>query len=175
MTPAAAPFRLLAQNNAWANATLHRAVGTLPAGGFAAPAPGFFGSLKATLNHIWQVDLYYLDALESGGLGRSVYDQPELDDPTELARAQADVDARFIRFCFNLTAEALTETRQTARPEGMVQERVDALILHLAQHQVHHRGQAHVQLQTLGVAPPQLDEFFLDYDRAPTAQAYFDS
>jgi uncharacterized damage-inducible protein DinB len=175
MSAATAPFRLLAQNNAWANATLHRAVGALPTGAFAAPAPGFFGSLKATLNHIWLVDLYYVDALESGGRGRSVYDQPELDDPAELARAQADVDARFIRVCSGLTADALSETRQTARPEGMVQERVDALILHLAQHQVHHRGQAHVQLQTLGVAPPQLDEFFLDYDRAPTAQAYFDS
>ncbi|MAY89286.1 MAG: nuclease [Pseudooceanicola sp.] len=174
MSAATAPFRLLAQNNAWANATLHRAVGTLPTGGFAAPAPGFFGSLKATLNHIWLVDLYYLDALESGGRGRAVFDQPELDDPAELARAQADVDARFIRYCSGLTAETLTEPRQTDRPEGTVQERVDALILHLAQHQVHHRGQAHVQLQTLGVAPPQLDDFFLTYGRVPSAQAYFD-
>jgi uncharacterized damage-inducible protein DinB len=47
------------------------------------------------------------------------------------------------------------------------------LLLHLFQHQVHHRGQAHVQLQAAGIAPPQLDEFFLDDDRAATARLYW--
>ncbi|MEO0830782.1 MAG: DinB family protein, partial [Pseudomonadota bacterium] len=41
------------------------------------------------------------------------------------------------------------------------------------QHQIHHRGQAHVQLSDVGLAPPQLDEFFLEFDRAPIAQEYF--
>jgi uncharacterized damage-inducible protein DinB len=31
-------------------------------------------------------------------------------------------------------------------------------------HQIHHRGQAHAMLAGTSVAPPQLDEFFLDYD-----------
>jgi hypothetical protein len=34
---------------------------------------------------------------------------------------------------------------------------------------VHHRGQAHVQLQHAGIDPPQLDDFFLEYGRVPTA------
>lgn len=168
-----APYRMLALNNAWANATFYAAVRSLPEGAFDAPAPGFFGSLKKTMNHIWQVDLYYVDALEAGGRGRSVYDLPEIDDPAELARAQAEVDQRFASFCATLTEPMLAERRTTVRAHGTVTERVDALILHLAQHQIHHRGQAHVQLQSLGVAPPQLDEFFLEDDRAPTAEAYF--
>nr|WP_314583703.1 DinB family protein [uncultured Pseudomonas sp.] len=31
-------------------------------------------------------------------------------------------------------------------------------------HQLHHRGQAHALLLASGVAPPQLDEFFLAQD-----------
>jgi uncharacterized damage-inducible protein DinB len=34
------------------------------------------------------------------------------------------------------------------------------LLLHLFQHQVHHRGQAHAMLSATTVPPPQLDEFF---------------
>ncbi|WP_428927803.1 DinB family protein [Marinibacterium sp. SX1] len=167
------PFRLMALNNAWANATLYAALTDLPDGGFTAHAPGFFGSLKETLNHIWQVDLYYIDALEEGGRGRSVYDLAEISDPAALAAAQAEADMRLARFCDALTPGMLAATRRTERRGAVVAERVDALLLHLAQHQVHHRGQAHVQLQYQGVAPPQLDEFYLEYDRAPTARAYF--
>ena len=49
--------------------------------------------------------------------------------------------------------------------------RSDALLPHLFQHQIHHRGQAHAMLAGTGVAPPQLDEFFLDWDRHPTVAA----
>ncbi|MBT9384770.1 DinB family protein [Pseudooceanicola sp. CBS1P-1] len=168
------PFRQMARNNAWANATLHGALSGMDAAAFAAPRAGFFGSLKETLNHIHQVDLYYIDALEEGGRGRSVYDAPEIALPGPLALAQAEADARLIRFCDALRPADLEAPRLTRRPERDVQESVGALLLHLFQHQVHHRGQAHVQLHQAGIAPPQLDEFFLDDDRAPSARAYFD-
>lgn len=168
-----AAYRRMALNNAWANATLYASVTTLDADAFAAPRPGFFGSLKETLNHIYLVDLYYVDALEQGGAGRSVYDRAEIVEPAALGAAQAEVDLRLARFCTHLEIEDLGEMRATDRPEGTVSERVDALLLHLFQHQIHHRGQAHVQLSAAGVAPPQLDEFYLEYDRAPSAQAYF--
>ena len=53
--------------------------------------------------------------------------------------------------------------------KGMIPERVSYLLAHLFQHQIHHRGQAHAMLSGAGVSPPQLDEFFLDYDRDPAA------
>ncbi len=168
-----APYLKMALNNAWANATLYAAVQSLPEGAFSAPAPGFFDSLQRTLNHIYEVDLYYLDALEAGGRGRTVYDRTDVETPTDLAQAQADVDLRLARFCKDLTEDQLPLERLTERQDGIAFETVEALLLHLFQHQIHHRGQAHVQLQHLGAEPPQLDEFHLDYDRAPTAQAYF--
>ncbi|MEL6563451.1 MAG: DinB family protein [Pseudomonadota bacterium] len=163
----------MAQNNAWANARLYGRISDMDAATFAAPRPGFFGSLKATLNHIHQVDLYYIDALEQGGLGRAVYAVAEHTDVTTLAAAQAETDARLIRFCENLRPDALQEQRETERRDGTVTETVGALLPHLFQHQVHHRGQAHVMVQDAGIAPPQLDDFFLEFERDPAAQAYF--
>ena len=68
----AAHFRAMARNNAWANDRLLGACVALGAAGFSAPRTGFFPSLRATLNHSYGVDLYYIDALEQGGRGLSV-------------------------------------------------------------------------------------------------------
>lgn len=173
MTDASHPHRLMALNNAWANATFYSALSGLDGSAFTAKRPGFFPSLSKTLNHIYEVDLFYIDALEARGRGRSVYEREDILEPAKLAAAQANADMRLAKFCHSLTESTLAETRKTERQDGPVKERVDALLLHVFQHQIHHRGQAHVQLQDAGIAPPQLDDFHLEFGRVPTAQAYF--
>jgi uncharacterized damage-inducible protein DinB len=60
-----------------------------------------------------------------------------------------------------------------SRGETRIQvERRDRLLLHLFQHQVHHRGQAHAMLAGTTVKPPQLDEFFSEAE-APLRAAEF--
>jgi uncharacterized damage-inducible protein DinB len=93
------PYVAFASNNAWANRTFYAAVTGLPEGAFTAERPGFFPSLSATLNHIYEVDLYYIDALREGGLGRAVYDREDIHDAAELGAAQATSDARLLEFC----------------------------------------------------------------------------
>ena len=163
----------LALNNAWSNATLHAAVRPLDQAAFSARRPGFFPSLAETLGHILEVDLYYLDALEEGGEGLSVFDRSPPRRAADLAEAQAEADNLLVSLCRNLTADRLDRVLSLERPAGLVRETASDLLLHLFQHQIHHRGQAHVQLQDAGIAPPQLDEFFLAHDRAPTARAYW--
>lgn len=167
------PWLKMALNNAWANATLYGALKTLPEGAFTAARPGFFGSLAATMNHIYEVDLYYLDALEQGGRGRAVYDREPVLDPAALARLHSDADMRFATFCREIDTETLSGNVRTDRADGSISENVAALILHLVQHQIHHRGQAHVQLSDAGVDPPQLDDFYLEFGRVPSAAAYW--
>ena len=53
-------------------------------------------------------------------------------------------------------------------PKPVTQPLAPALA-HLFNHQTHHRGQVHAMLAGTGVPPPQLDEFFLDWDRHPSA------
>jgi len=168
-------FLRMALNNAWANETLYGVLKGLPTEAFWAPRPGFFRTLGRTMNHIHEVDLYYLDALTQGGRGRRVYDRVNTRVAADLAVAQAATDRAFIAFCATLTWWKAEQRVPTQRPEGVVEERIDHLVLHLVQHQVHHRGQAHVMLSHAGIDPPQLDEFYLDFDRAPRAQEWFDS
>jgi uncharacterized damage-inducible protein DinB len=167
------PFLTMALNNAWANATLYGAIAGLSDEAFAAPRPGFFPSLKATLNHIHAVDLYYVDALEQGGQGRRVFEGAEIGHVADLATAQAAVDMRLASLCQRLTPAMLDDVRVTERREGPVEETVGALLLHLFQHQIHHRGQAHTMVLEAGIAPPQLDDFHLEYGRVPSAAAYW--
>ena len=174
MTPHDTPYLAMALNNAWANATLYGAVTKLDAAGFTAPRPGFFPSLCQTLNHILLVDRYYLAALEGDPETYADVHRPDITDPASMAKAQSEDDMRFARFCRGVEPATLADSRTTLRDSGPVEETVGALLLHLVQHQVHHRGQAHVQLQEAGIAPPQLDDFYLAYGRVPSAQAYFD-
>jgi uncharacterized damage-inducible protein DinB len=161
----------MARNNAWANATLLGAVCQLPQDAFAAPRTGFFPSLRLTLGHIWLVDLFYLDALEGGGRGRAIFsEETEPETAHALRDLQAAADARLIAFCDRGVAPDATVS--VGWRGGPATERVEDVLLHLFQHQIHHRGQAHAMLSGTDVPPPQLDEFFPAFDRAPSAEDY---
>jgi uncharacterized damage-inducible protein DinB len=164
-------FRLMARNNRWANRRLLDACVAAGAAEFDAPRVGFFPSLRQTLTHLYLVDQYYLDALEEGGLGRAAYERARrFAGPSDLARAQDLSDQRLIAFCDALSPVDLAWSVPTDRgAEGTIPERVTFLLAHLFQHQIHHRGQAHAMLAGTRITPPQLDEFFLEYDRDPAA------
>jgi uncharacterized damage-inducible protein DinB len=163
----------MALNNAWANATLYGVLNDLDVATFTAPRPGFFPSISRTMNHIYEVDLFYLDALTVGSRGRAVFKREDVTVPAELAALQADADMKIAMFCHEISPDDLTQPRKTERRDHVPEESVEAVLLHLFQHQTHHRGQAHVQVQDAGISPPQLDEFHLDFDRAESARAYF--
>ena len=162
----AAHFRACAGNNRWSNDRLWRAVLALAPDEFSAPRTGFFPSIGQTLNHILQIDLYYLDLLVEGGGGLELVERfVPFADPAALARAQTRMDEDLIAFCGRLSADDLERQVPTDRGEkGMVPERIGDLLAHLFMHQTHHRGQVHAMLSGTSVKPPQLDEFFLDFD-----------
>jgi len=134
---------------------------------------GFFPSLSLTLNHILIVDWFYVDALEGGRLGPAAWADAE---PYRSARAlhaqQRAVDDRLIAVCAALTPDGLMGLAAMNRGEQVKTERRDRLLLHLFEHQIHHRGQAHAMLSATSVRPPQLDEFFFA-DEAPLRAAEF--
>jgi uncharacterized damage-inducible protein DinB len=156
----------MAQNNRWSNDRLYRAVLALKPGEFEAERTSFFPSIRETLNHILSVDIYYFDMLAEGGVGLRVFDTyGDFDDPAKLADAQAAQDERLIAYCRKLGAAELDRRVPTDRGEdGRIPERIGDLLAHLFLHQIHHRGQAHAMLSGTSVKPPQLDEFFLDFD-----------
>jgi uncharacterized damage-inducible protein DinB len=155
------PYRTMAYNNAWANHRLLTACVRLSPDEFTAKRTGFFPSLRATLNHILIIDHFYVDAMEGGTLGPAAWANEEpCGTVAELRRAQAAVDRRLLKVVEALDAAGLQRIVSVHRATSIQRERMDRLLLHLFQHQVHHRGQAHSMLSGTSVSPPQLDEFF---------------
>jgi len=154
-------YRAFAYNNAWANHRLLAACANLSQQEFEAERTSFFPSLRATLNHIYITDHFYIDALEGGWLGPKAWENriPHLT-VAALAGAQAAMDERLIAVCNALTPDQLDSTVRVNRDTRVQTERRDRLLMHLFQHQIHHRGQAHAMLSGTKVKPPQLDEFF---------------
>jgi uncharacterized damage-inducible protein DinB len=155
------PYRAMAYNNGWANHRLLAACVQLSQADFAAPRTGFFPSLRATLNHILIIDLFYVDAMEGGTLGPAAWADPEpCETAIMLREAQWEVDRRLIAVVERLGMADLNRVADIHRGDRIQRERIDRLLLHLFQHQIHHRGQAHAMLSATEVHPPQLDEFF---------------
>jgi len=167
-------LRALAYNNAWANHRLIGACEALSEADFHASRTSFFPSLAATLNHNLTVDWFYVDALEGGWLGPAAWaDETPCATAAKLRAEQHAVDARLIAVCEALTEAGLAGLVRVNRGQTVQSERRDRLLLHLFQHQIHHRGQAHAVLAGTNIAPPQLDEFFSEGE-APLRRAEFE-
>jgi len=167
------PYRAMAYNNGWANHRLLTACERLSQAEFTAPRTGFFPSLRATLNHILIIDRFYIDAMEGGTLGPAAWaDREPCETAIVLRAAQSAMDRRLIAIVEHLGNAGLERIVNVRRGDYIQRERMDRLLLHLFQHQVHHRGQAHAMLSATAVSPPQLDEFFSEGE-APLRAAEF--
>lgn len=156
-------FLAQAQNNQWANRRLLSACLALSYEEYVATRTGFFPSIERTLLHILDVDQFYLAALNSDfeAQNQVLLENMSLE---QIVRLQSALDDKLIAFCERLDQPALSQRVGVARPQGIVMEHIDRLLLHVFQHQIHHRGQVHTMLSGTRVAPPQLDEFYLDGD-----------
>src|ERR1700758_1500319 len=125
-------FRAFAYNNAWANHRLLGACTNLSQQEFEAERTGFFPSLQATLNHIYIIDLFYIDALEGGWLGPTAWENPiPFPALAGLSEAQASMDKRLTDVCNALTPESLSGEVRINRGSHVQIERRDRLLMHL--------------------------------------------
>lgn len=158
-------FLAMARNNAWANHRLLKACTGLSADEFAAERTSFFPSIVETYNHILVVDWFYVDAMEGGTLGPKAWEnEVPFPDFAGLRAAQTAVDLRLIKYCDGLDDAKLALPVHVHRAKHIQVDRADRLLLHVFEHQIHHRGQIHAMLAGTNVAPPQLDEFFSEGD-----------
>lgn len=163
----ATSFRVQARANRLANHRLHRAMAGLTMQDLHAPRTSFFPTLLQTLNHILEVDLYYIGALhaESDIRRRYFEDRGPHEVLAPLADEQATSDERLIAWCDAATPSSLdAEVAMDRGPQGIQRERAGFVLMHLFMHQTHHRGQLHAMLSGTRVAPPQLDEFLMPTD-----------
>jgi uncharacterized damage-inducible protein DinB len=94
------------------------------------------------------------------------------EDRTELARARVAEDKRLIALVEAYDDAALASLHSYKTTSGMPHSNAVAdILLHLFNHQTHHRGQAHACLSILtGGEPPSLD--LLAFQRGATAPGF---
>ncbi|MDE1145197.1 MAG: DinB family protein [Azospirillaceae bacterium] len=154
---------LLAQYNSWMNAKLFEAAARLPAAELAADRGAFFRSLLGTLNHLLVVDLLWLRRFREHPPGYPALD-PVLELPRPdrldqilyreldgLAEARRRMDQAMEAWAATLPAEVLDQTlRFTSYRGDAYAKRFGDIVLHLFNHQTHHRGQATTLLSQAG-------------------------
>jgi uncharacterized damage-inducible protein DinB len=162
-------FRQLAAYNRWANSRLYAAALDLSDQAYRLQIGVFFGNLHGTLNHLLLTDRLWLKRLTGDGDHPNQLNEILYEDRAALTRARMAEDNRLIEVVNKYDEAALANLHSYKTTSGMPQSQVLAdILLHLFNHQTHHRGQAHACLSILtGSEPPSLD--LLVFQRGGTA------
>ncbi|MFO1056940.1 MAG: DinB family protein [Dongiaceae bacterium] len=154
-----AQLAMLAAYNAWANRRLYAAVAPLPDADYRAERGAFFGSLHGTLNHLLVGDRIWLARLTGSGDAPTRLDAILYQDFAALRAARAVEDERLEAYVGRLGEDDLAGTvrYRTISSPATIEQQLVPLLLHVFNHQTHHRGQAHCLLTGLAGAAPSLD------------------
>jgi uncharacterized damage-inducible protein DinB len=152
-------FRQLADYNHWANRRLYAAALEMPDELYRRPTGVFFASLHGTLNHLLLTDRLWLKRLTGEGEPPDRLNAILFEGRNDLVRARMAEDARLIKVVNGYTDAGLGEAVSYQNTSGRsFQQPLGDILLHLFNHQTHHRGQAHACCSILtGKEPPSLD------------------
>ena len=161
--PAREDIVLLATYNASMNTKLYAAAATLPRDALLADRGAFFGSIMGTLNHIVAGDTIWLRRFMGHPVGfpalRAMADIPPpsglahiySDDLDTLLEHRKRLDAIISAFAAEVTDADLAQVLTYKNSRGECRKHFGSLLLHLFNHQTHHRGQASTLLSQAGV------------------------
>ena len=154
---------LLAEYNRWMNAKVYEAAARLDAAALAADRGAYFGSILGTLNHLVAADLIWLgrfdqhparpaalDALAAwpapAALNHLLY-----PDFAELRERRRRLDALIQDWAGALREPDLDVPLEYRNTKGVLARReFGSLVVHLFNHQTHHRGQVTTLLTQAG-------------------------
>ncbi len=152
-------FPLLAGYNAWANLRVYAAAAALSDADYRADRGAFFRSVHGTLNHILVADRIWMHRFTGEGAAPTRLDEILFEDLSDLAREREREDARIAHWVGGLSEADLERTvryRTITNPKD-VEQPLAPILLHLFNHQTHHRGQVHAMLTGLGAPSLALD------------------
>lgn len=162
--------RTMAAYNAELNRRVYDAAGRLPDEERFAPRGAFWGSIHGTLAHLLWADQMWMSRLDgwerpAAGIAQSADDTGSFD---ALRAGRDAVDHRLEDWARRIGADWLgadltwfsgATGRELTRPRALV-------VMHLFNHQTHHRGQAHAMLTAAGEGTGDTDLPFVLQTRA---------
>jgi uncharacterized damage-inducible protein DinB len=157
--------QVMATYNQWQNDSLLAAADRLSEAERREDHGAFFKSIHATLNHILWADHMWMSRVSdapkpAAGIAGSI---AFVDDWDALKAERAAFDTRIVAFASTLDEAWLAgdlEFFSAAFGKQMVKPRSLALV-HMFNHQTHHRGQVHAMLTGAGERPGDTDLILL--------------
>ncbi|MEM1431394.1 MAG: DinB family protein [Pseudomonadota bacterium] len=157
--------RMMAQYNAWQNNGLIELLAAMDEAELTRDRAAFFGSILGTLNHLLWGDRIWMSRFAgwpapAGGIPESTALTPtyaawkaerQRTDGKMLVWAEG---LRPIELRGGLTWYSGALEREVSKPKAL-------LVMHMFNHQTHHRGQVHAMLTAAGLAPQPTDLFAL--------------
>lgn len=151
-------FRTLARYNRVANQRLYEACAQIIDDEYRRQRAGSFGSIHALLNHGLLADRIWMSRFSGGGKTTPPLNTVLFDEFSALRSAREQDDVAMEDFFRNAPESFLTNTLSYTNSKGVrYEEAAVPAVLHMFNHQTHHRGQVHVMLSQCGVQPPSLD------------------
>lgn len=157
-------IRQMAAYNTWMNERLYQTAAELADEAIGAERGAFFGSILGTLNHLAVADLIWLGRFAAHPAGfRSLealaalpkptgLNQPLATDIRALAALRQRLDACIEALALEIREEQLDRPLSYRNMKGIsARKNFFALLMHLFNHQTHHRGQATTLLSQAGV------------------------
>jgi len=169
-------LQLLARYNAWANARVYDAVAQLDDAALREDRGAFFGSIHATLNHLFVVDRVWTSRIIGEYSGIKSLDEVLHDDLNDLCAAHKSMADYIVRMVDRLAVgldggldkEILYRTVSGGEKHASPARHI---FLTLFNHQTHHRGQIHCMLTQAGIeTPPPLDIIVMLREMAEQAE-----
>ncbi|MEM1388665.1 MAG: DinB family protein [Pseudomonadota bacterium] len=154
--------RVMMRYNRWQNRSLMAAADSLSDAARWQDRGAFFGSIAATLNHILWDDQVWLARLIGDDARAAEIDarHPYTDAPRDWAtfkRERAAFDDRLVAWADGLSATDMARPVRWLRVGCTVETRFGFNLVHLINHQTHHRGQVHSMLTAAGATPEATD------------------
>jgi uncharacterized damage-inducible protein DinB len=174
-----AHFVLLADYNRWMNEKLYAAAAALGSEEIVRERGAFFGSIFRTLNHLMVADLIWLRRFHAArgfrvleALDAEEWPAPQkLDgllfpDFAELARRRPRLDALICEWIASLSPADLEGSFDYRNTQGIPARRAfSSVLLHVFNHQTHHRGQVTTLVFQAGRDPGPTDLLLLVPDQ----------
>ncbi|MEO0419389.1 MAG: DinB family protein [Pseudomonadota bacterium] len=165
-------LRSMARYNRWQNESLYEAAAGLSDEARREDRGAFFGSIHATLSHIYWADRIWLsrfDLCDPPGVPNAQSGQ-FVDDFEELASKRTELDATLIAFCDAYEPGPVKGALEWY--SGAIQDNAKAplgvVFTHIFNHQTHHRGQVHAMLTAAGTSPKDTCLFIMPLERWPS-------
>ncbi|HEX7389047.1 MAG TPA: DinB family protein [Acidiphilium sp.] len=158
--------RTMAAYNAEMNRRWYEAAGRLPAAARSEDIGLFWKSIEGTLNHLLWADRMWMSRFAGWDrpAGELAGSGSPIADFTELTVARFEMDRKLIAWAGTLDDAALAGdlTWHSGVMKCDITKPRALLLVHMFNHQTHHRGQAHAGLTKFGVDPGITDLPFLE-------------